>query len=443
MLRNKYNSIITRRLYINGFLFFLGLILIFVYSTKVRVFGNPDEGAHYLRAYEVSQGHLFNVKDNIGSPINCTDYITIAKKYSLIAYYQNLAEKGGGTCHVNSINSASAYPPTAYLFLATAIKIGDAYGLTIEEKVVFARVFNGFFCLLLICISIYYISPEKYSMYSLLFSPMLMLILSAISADGVTIALSFSFFALLTKEISSGKMGRWGFYLLLLVSALIGSTKIIYCLLCFSYIAVFINRFGLSINKNNYMEFLKSTIPGITATSVSLLCLAFTDRSMVYLGNGAQPLAQVNFILHNPIAFIKVILGVITNVDILYQVFSPVHLIQSKKYVLEMIFFVISISWIGVLFIEALIVKPLSKAFNFVIFCVSMVITILPLYMTYTPPGYSEVLGVQGRYFIPMLPIFIFITPYLPALKGKFFLRARLLLILAVLATNFLVVCHL
>ncbi|WP_368157185.1 DUF2142 domain-containing protein [Aeromonas sp. R10-2] len=439
MLRDK-NTIISRRSYINELLFIIGITLILLYSTKVRVFGNPDEGAHYLRAYEVAHGHLFNTKDNIGTPINCTDYITIAKKYAPIAYYQDLAEKGGEACHVNSINSAGTYPPTAYLFLATAIVVGDTYGLTIEENVIFARFFNGFFCILLIYVSICYVSLAKYSMYGILFSPMLMLILSAISADGVTIALSFAFFALLTQAINSDKTNNNIFYLLLLVSALIGSTKIIYCLLCFSYMVVFINKFGLRINKNNYKEFLKSTIPGLTAAGVSILSLIFTDRSMVYLGNGAQPLAQVDFILHNPIAFMKIIFGTITNTNILYQIFTPIHLVQSQSYILVTIFIVMLISWGGLLFIEALILKPLSKVFILIILIVSIIITILPLYMTYTPPGYSSVLGVQGRYFIPTLLIFTFLVPLFPVLKYNSFLKMRKFLILIILMTNFLVI---
>src|SRR5206468_4934122 len=39
-------------------------------------FANPDEGAHYLRAYEVSRGHLLNLDErHNGIGIACADYL--------------------------------------------------------------------------------------------------------------------------------------------------------------------------------------------------------------------------------------------------------------------------------------------------------------------------------------------------------------------------------
>lgn len=146
------------------------------------MFKNPDEGAHYLRAYEIASSHYLNSKGHIGSDISCNEYVTIAKKYAPIAYYQEHAERGGESCYVKTINSASTYPPTAYIFLASMIKAGHVFDLSIEKTAVLCRVINGLFCFILIYIAINRMSHAKYLMFGVLFSPMVMVMLSAVSA---------------------------------------------------------------------------------------------------------------------------------------------------------------------------------------------------------------------------------------------------------------------
>ena len=430
------NSVISFSLFISG------LLLIFIYSIQVGVFKNPDEGAHYLRAYEVAHGHWFNTKNNIGTFIKCDDYITIAKKYAPIAYYQEAAEQGGNECNVKSINSASTYPPTAYLILAIAISIGDTYDLSIENTVLLARLLNGLFCFSLIFLSITNMPSGRYPMYAILFSPMLMVMLSAISADGITIAMSFCFFSILAKAIFRGEARKTTFALILLVSAIIGTTKIIYCLLCFSYIATFTNKFNMHVNRYNIKTLLLAITPGLIAVGSSILNMMYADKSMIYLGNGAQPLSQIYFILHNPISFIKVIFDTITTQQTLNQIFTPIHLLQSQNHFLWfMIFIFVFMAWVILLVTEKnRLLNFSSKVILSVLFVLSIVMTILPLYMTYTPPGYHSVLGVQGRYFLPILAIVTFLISSNSFFKKMSQLKVRSIFLAAIVMTNFFIV---
>ena len=88
----------------NKFMFYIYLItlvIVVLLSIKIKPFGNPDEGAHFLRAYEISKGHFFNTKGNIGVNISCREYEIIAKKYAPIAFEQQFNKKGEKNVYVN------------------------------------------------------------------------------------------------------------------------------------------------------------------------------------------------------------------------------------------------------------------------------------------------------------------------------------------------------
>lgn len=437
---NKITRPVLRYPSFDLILFILGVVLILFYSFRVGVFKNPDEGAHYLRAYEVANGHLWNGKNDIGININCNDYVVIAKKYAPIAYYQDTAERGGEGCYVKTINSASTYPPTAYLMLALAIKIGGLFDLTVEDNVILCRILNGVFCFFLIFFATNNIPFARYSILAVLFSPMLMVMLSAVSADSVTIALVFSFFSCFLYARYSDVFTKRHFYLVLILSLLIGLTKIIYCVLCFSYVSVFINKYGVTINRNNYKEFIIALTPGLVALIASILGVLHSDRSMIYLGNGAQPSIQINYVLHNPILFLKIVLGVITNSSILTQLFVPVHLLQPETYLWSLISISVSVFWAGLLVVQQQKIVFYSRCYIFILLAISLCLVVLPLYLTYTPPGYSSVLGVQGRYFLPIILLIPFLFSIKYNIGNDVFLKVNRVLLGGVCFANFFVV---
>ncbi|HDT2133832.1 TPA: hypothetical protein ACLLIE_000191 [Enterobacter roggenkampii] len=65
-------------------IFIFLVIVVVAFSLLKKPFGNPDEGAHFLRAYEVSHFHLINREGDIGVGINCQDYFSAAKKHFLL-----------------------------------------------------------------------------------------------------------------------------------------------------------------------------------------------------------------------------------------------------------------------------------------------------------------------------------------------------------------------
>jgi hypothetical protein len=63
----------------------------------------------------------------------------------------------------------------------------------------------------------------------------------------------------------------------------------------------------------------------LLAVGTSIVWVKFTDKSLVYLGNGAVPLEQICFVLRNPLYFISLSLSTVFDVKQLYSTILPLH----------------------------------------------------------------------------------------------------------------------
>ena len=69
----------------------------------------------------------------------------------------------------------------------------------------------------------------------------------------------------------------------------------------------------------------------------------------------------------------------------------------------------LSLLLIGLSAIGPAAVPAGGRAFVAVLLVLLVFAVALPLYLTYTPPGYANVVGVQGRYLIPLAGLLIFV----------------------------------
>ncbi|MEB6578249.1 DUF2142 domain-containing protein [Enterobacter quasiroggenkampii] len=397
------------------------VIVVIAFSLLKKPFGNPDEGAHFLRAYEVSHFHLINRAGDIGVGINCQDYFSAAKKHFLIAWYQPESESLDANCMVKSINSAGTYPPLPYLPLAISLSVSKFMHLSVEHSVYFMRIVNGFSCLFLI----YFFSSRlllgQHSVSVLLILAMLPMALSlwaSVSADALTLALCLCFiFYILSFDYSrTSLIKRKEWILLYLLAFAIGNSKV-------GYSMITITPLVLHFCCNGFMVFKRSLIRStllfigcvLLAVGTSIVWVKFTDKSLVYLGNGAVPLEQMCFVLKNPLYFISLSVSVVFDVKHLYSTILPLH------YGLNGMYMLIAFWLLLVNLFFACVTNPhfnlpnkfscVSRtgcfAFFLILFFVFGVVLSLPLYLTYNPVAYDDLLGFQGRYLLPILPILV------------------------------------
>lgn len=394
----------------NRFIFYVYLITlltIVVISIKIKPFGNPDEGAHFLRAYEVSKGHFINRKEDVGINISCKDYEIIAKKYNPIAFEQqyNKENINDENCYVISKNSAGAYSPIPYSFISIGFILSDMMNLNIEDKLIFSRIFNGVICLTFIFFIIMNCNYYKYIFTFVIITPMFLVTTSSISADTFLFVTIFAYLSLIIQLLENKKMDI-SYMSLLLISFLLGSSKIIYATISLlSIVTIRVKNF----KKHNLFVLLSIFIAFITSFFFTIIA----DSSLIYLGNGAIPAEQFNFILNNIINYIVLAVNSVFDFNVLRNLFYPNYLFGEFYFLLilyPILFTILILS-------ENVIISSLLERFYVVILCFGVVLLIsISLSMFYNPPGYKNILGLQARYFLPLLivlPLALSLPKYL------------------------------
>ncbi len=380
------------------FLLFVG----FSISLKQPPFYMPDEGAHYLRAHEVSRLHLINFRGNVGADVSCSEYITAAKKYHLTPNVQKKAEDGQADplCTVRSRNTAGSYSFIPYIPAAAALALTDTLGWAVEQKLAAARSLNFLVWFSILFAGLMFICKGRLLILCIVLMPAFFWQLVALSADGASLASCVVFVCAVVGLIQRGQAvsGRaigW----LVALAMLIGASKGVYALIALFALALWDQLPG----KSWWFKVASLASPTVAALGIFLLFTGMADPSQVYLGNGAVPAEQLNYVIQNPLAFSKTLLDMFLSTP-LEAVAVPRYAVANPRSSLNA----------AIIFGLALAVLMLRSDFGagrrgrflaaalsvagFIGFC-------LPLYLTYTPVGASSILGIQGRYYLPLLPL--------------------------------------
>jgi hypothetical protein len=143
-------------------------------------------------------------------------------------------------------------------------------------------------------------------------------------------------------------------------------------------------------------------------------------HSNTLLANDANPKAQFLYILSHPFTFIMIVLrDLSTNGGMYFQSW-----INGYGYyywtppAIVSFFFLLSLG--TALFVDSArepVNRKLDIAF-LLLFLIGYLATVASLYLTFTPVGSNEVLGVQGRYFIPLaLLLFLPLSSLIPRIN--------------------------
>lgn len=371
-------------------------------AIRQAPFYMPDEGAHYLRAYEVSKLHLINLPSAVGVDIPCREYIVVAKKYHPIALFQTKAEaeQAEPSCQVRTINTAGSYSFVPYIPAAAALALFEKLNWTAESKLLAARIANFSVWFSIVFFSLALLEGGRILMASLILMPSFVWQLVALSADGATLTscLVYLFFVIRVAqhklEVTPGMIA-----ILIVLGFFIGASKGVY-----APIALF--AFGLwrqLPSKGWLYRLCVLSCPMLAALSAFSAQAVLSDPSLIYLGNGANPALQFTYVVQNPMKFMSLIMKSFGEMDVTSLV-APGYAVPNSGQGFGIM--VVSLAAISILMVCTDF--GIDKAFRLiagVLVTITLVGISLPLYLTYTPLQFDGILGMQGRYYIPILPI--------------------------------------
>ena len=375
----------------------------------------PDESAHIWKAYEVSQGYLLPKQDETGAAVGVDiPKILIEAKQETLNKYSELSRllttemDYNDTTHLKT--PAQGYPSVFYLPAAFAFLISRITNIPIMYALYIAKILNFIIFLIGGYYSIKKLPFGKWVLFACLFMPMVIQQAVSISLDSLmntTIIFYISYTLMLVFKKTEITKKEKVIYCILI--ALVAIAKMAYILL----IGLgFLLLFGKKLKKKD-----KLIILGVG----SLVCIALVVVSYVYTGklngtevgkyaieNNVNGSEQIQYIIHNPIGYVKMIGNtIITNLKFYAEscIVSPLGWLNIPvKQPVILAFLLVLLSSIFIENNEESFSKW-QRVWNGLIIVGTIVIVITGLYVSWTTVGGNIAAGVQGRYFIPILPL--------------------------------------
>ncbi|HLO32425.1 MAG TPA: DUF2142 domain-containing protein, partial [Anaerolineales bacterium] len=271
--------------------------------------------------------------------------------------------------------------------------------------------------MLLVWLAIRLIPFGKWILLVLAVTPMALYQAATISPDAISNGIGFLFVAG-CLQAGQFKEIRWkeAGYLIILIALLFLAKLNLLPLILLPFLLILPSRFT---GKGIYF-FLLSMTAILLLVEVGGWNMIASRHSDPLLANEANPAAQLSFILGHPIAFIQTLLkDLLTHGWIYFQGWINGYGYYYWTPPLSIsLFFLLSLAF--ALLIDAPVeqVNQRYRILFIFLFVASYLATVVSLYVSFTPVGLDQVLGVQGRYFIPLvLPLFLALSSLLGTKK--------------------------
>jgi len=400
-----------------GFFLVLALIGGLVMTFIVPSGQEPDSGDHILRAFDVSYGNyrpfLTKVNDrSIQMPDNFEIFndtvIEPDLNLGLSRVKSMLSEKFASDYGKNfDYRYKVKYSTIVYMPQGLGLYLGRIWGLNEFNMLSMARIFNLLAYIGLTYISIRILPIYKNFMMAIGLLPMSLYQASSISADAIINGFLFLFIALIMKmTLQTRKISLYQLILPSLLLYIVYLAKPAYLPIA---LLIFIipqsNYHGLSTRILRILIFL-----GMTITAAGLLFAFSSGRLMLAEGNPVYP-DQLSFVLHNLIPTVRIFFHTLSKNAVQYMVW--LNTLGWLTYSLGFLVFAIPafLVWIGLVDRDETLRLNLWQKLLILLALGGTVAAIfigLYIFDDINEIGGSLMLGVQGRYFIPL-----FILPFL------------------------------
>ena len=402
------------RILINLLIIIEGFFLLFL----VPPFQKADEYGHYWRMIGVKEGYFFCSDDNIQyinkKYIDFKDYFRVEQHVfkPTTSFPTSLIFNFSSFFNLNKSEFKTKIglcqnSPFGYIFNIVGFLLGDFFNLNLLFQFYLARLFP--FIVFLILFNFFYsFLKEKYlKFYFLFFStiPMIIHQITAISLDSALfiflyVAL-FTFLILNSQNNKLSKRVRIFFYFLNLISLFFVSfikpiyfpLMLISILIYFSFkafIFILIASFLIIFQVNQYLNYPLNPI---------LFSLE----------------AQKKIVFEDPIFFIESIINLIKDNQILisniYGIFGVFGWTDSSISYFFVILYLLLFFFLS--YKIKLRLSPIKFLFLFLICITTVILVLYGTYLGATTVGERIVLGLQGRYFLPVFPFILLSAKFL------------------------------
>ena len=409
----------------NIFLMIAPLACVFFLVT-MPTFKNHDEYYHWLKAYEVSQGTLMTPQEDgvQGSmmpegvskvfPTNWTaiDYQTMKQ---LLSVKLNEDNKG-----ILNPETAAVYSFVQYIPQATGIALARLVTDNVYLITYGGRIVNMIFALLVLYFAIKLMPFGKKLLLIPAMIPIAIEGFTSLSPDAMTISVAFFYIAYIL-HLAFEKKEQLGIKekgILLISSIVIALCKIV-------YIPLVLLMFIIPKEKFKNKQKMKPLIMIVAiACIINLIWLGFSSTYLRYFREGDSAL-QVKTVLMHPIEYIQNCLYtlVLNGDQYILTMFGGelgwgelVNVHTAVPYILFVLFI-----WIT---LTDQTIKDRFKLDQKIMIALTILavggLIFTSLFVQWTTCGSDSIAGIQGRYFIPILPLLMLLVGSQIKLKTEY-----------------------
>ena len=399
---------------------FIILALLFggLFVFLIPPFQSPDESNHFLRAFQVSEGHLFPEKTNqrLGAELPtslsqvCDSFLYLRlppnARLNASTLFRLLkkplqAEQRQFTDFANT----AIYSPTAYLPQATAIALLRPLGATPLQLLYAARLANLLVWVLLVSAALRILPFMQDAVATLALFPASLVIAASAGADVFTNGLCWW---LIATFLAKRPMALdWQQYA---AAGIVALNKLI------TVPVVFLS---LLLEKSKWKSVGLILMAGVFALFWAVLSRnwfipydeyhpAFRDTQT--LNSGVNPTRQMAFVLENPLYFIQV------TVTSLFDALPSLAAHLTGKFGWEKNYLpapFILMLWLALAGLVVSAENPLKKRERLGLFAVVFMYVwafAFTMYALWCAVGSEQLHNWQGRYFVPVLPLVLLIV---------------------------------
>ncbi len=401
-----------------------------------------DENSHFYRAYQISDGQLFEKNTSTSSggilPSSLVTFESLADGNLLSAnlnlqFHPKIQYKQLWSVTLNSKKESivnfptlAKYPPVAYAPQAVGIFIARLFTNRILIMFYLGRLCNLFFFITLCYFAIRIIPRGKWPLAFIAVLPMTLATNVSLSADAPTLAFIALFVAMLVKILYSSEITNKDWLLLLLTSCCMSLSKQTYYIFSAAVLLLLLKK----LPKKTYRKVLLMTgsILGANILLLSIVDLITKsiNGSVVALqaagGYLTSPRIQLTFLKTHPFSFLHILIRTLfsadgnNNITTFFGSFGWLN-IPLPYWSMFLLVIIIFLSFGLPENIKEKSLKPLGKLASIVLLILAglnILVIFIGLYVYWTPYRFPIINGFQGRYLIATL-LFL-----LPCMIGRF-----------------------
>lgn len=410
--------------------------MLFVFLTPPLQ--SPDEDSHLKKAYVMAEGQfvpdVLDGHEGFYLSKAISDYIVYMQKMMgdtdrKITYTELVSSEKMPTEYEDEefidfstlkTNVVGHIVPAVGIVIGKIVSILAGREPSIVFLLYFARMANLFMYILVVGVSISITPILKKTFCMLGLMPMALYIGSSVSYDALLICLAFLFAALWIRLMFDGKC-----IFNLRHAVAFGVIGFVFFVLKIVYMPMFILLLFIPREKfeTTFLKNLKISNKVIWITFAIIVALGLVGATKIpflfrdTVESGMDPLVkkQIMFAIENPVECLKIILQSIKS-ERDYYISSMIGIFGLVD---TQLFSVFIYTYLGVFILTGIsdisITKRTIKVYQSITILGTILISVLgifmAMYLLWTPlmPGYgvgaTSVNGVQGRYFIPLLPL--------------------------------------